>query len=375
MKIANVVCAWPPYAGGIAGSAQQIEQILQKQHTVTTFSPQHLKPWLRYGHGAWLPQLLWRLWAYDYIYLHYPFFGGAEMVWLFKLLFRRPKLIIHYHMDTTNLVGATKILSWPSRLILSSLLNQAEVVVSASFDYLKNSQIAFYYKKHPEKFREIPFGINLEKFQVKASERPTENRLIKYAQEIITYVNDRLIKKNKKKLLFVGGLDQAHYFKGVEILIRALKQVKNSNWQLEIVGSGDQRSTYENLVASLNLTSKITFSGKLEEVYLIKAYQNADLFILPSINRHEAFGIVLIEALACGVPVIASDLPGVRSVFNKQQEGLLVKPGDLNDLSAKIDWILSNETRRHQMAINARRLALKKYDERLMAEKIISLFL
>ena len=63
----------------------------------------------------------------------------------------------------------------------------------------------------------------------------------------------------------------------------------------------------------------------------------------------ETGGIVLTEALACGVPVIASDLPGVRSVFSNYQEGLLAAPGDVNDLSAKLRLLMEDEPRRRQM--------------------------
>jgi len=375
MKIAQVVCAWPPYAGGIGNSAYRIGQLLAEQHEVTNFTPATLKPWLKYGHGAFLPQLLWRLPAFDYIYLHYPFFGTAEIVWLVKLFWRRPKLIIHYHMDVKNLGFATRFLSWPSRLILPSLLNRAEIIVSASLDYLKHSQIKKYYLAHPEKFREIPFGIDLQKFKPKALNQPTTSKIIAKTQAIIHYINDKFIKKNRLNLLFVGGLDQAHYFKGVDILLRALAITKAADWRLKIVGNGDCREKYESLAAKLNLSPKIEFAGRLSEAELIKAYQDADLLILPSINTNEAFGIVLIEALACGLPVIASDLPGVRRVFNNYEEGLLVEPGSSEDLKKKLEFVFANEERRREMAGAARRLAETKYDEKLMSERLATLFI
>jgi len=294
MKIAQVVCAWPPYAGGIANSASQISQLLGERHAVTNFAPSTLKPWLKYGHGAFLPQLLGRLNSFDYIYLHYPFFGTAEVVWFFKLLFRRPKLIIHYHMDVKNLNLLTRLFSLPSRLIRQSLLNQADIIVSASLDYIKHSQIKKYYAAHSEKFKEIPFGIDLEKFKPPALNQAATSKLVAKTQAIIHYINDNFLKKNRLNLLFVGGLDRAHYFKGVNILLQALAITTPTNWQLKIVGTGDYREKYESLANHLNLNSKVQFTGKLSEPELIKAYQKADLLILPSINTNEAFGLVLI---------------------------------------------------------------------------------
>jgi len=373
MRIAQIVCTYPPYAGGMGNSAYQINRLLGSKHEVMNFTPQTLKPWLKYGHGAFLPQLFFKLKKFDYIYLHYPFFGTTGVVWLFKLFFQHPKLIIHYHMDVKNLTLVAKILGLPSRLIRSSLLRQAEVIVSASLDYIQSSQIKTFYKKYPEKFKEIPFGIDTEKFQPKLINQPTDNRIIAKTKEIIHYINDKFIKKNRLNFLFVGGLDRAHYFKGLDVLFEALLLLTPRTWQLTIVGDGDLRSQYEANVKKLGLDKQIDFTGKLPDKDLIRAYQNADLLILPSINTNEAFGLVLIEALACGVPVIASDLPGVRQVFVDHQQGLLFEPNNPSDLTKKLEFIFRNEELRRVMSLSARRLALEKYDENKMRVSLMSL--
>lgn len=374
MKIASIVCAWPPYAGGIGNSAQQINQLLAEKHTITTFTPATIKPWLRYGHGAFIPQLFWKLNKFDYIYLHYPFFGTAEVVWFFKLFFRRPKLIIHYHMDVKNSNLFTRIFSLPSRLIRHSLFNQATTIVSASLDYIKDSQIKNYYQKHTAKFQEIPFGRDLEKYKPKVISQPFDNKIIARAKEIVHYINDKFIKRDRLNLLFVGGLDRAHYFKGLEILLNSLVIVDPKKWQLKIVGDGDLRPYYEELAKKLKLDKHVEFKGKLNEAELIRAFQEADLFILPSINSNEAFGLVLVEAMACGVPVIASNLPGVRQVFTNHIEGLLFEPGDSEDLKKKLEFIFNNEEVRRVMSLAARRLAEEKYDLVKMKTRLENLF-
>jgi glycosyltransferase involved in cell wall biosynthesis len=377
MKIAQIVCAWPPYAGGIVTSAAQIDRLLGTQHEIVSFSPANLKPWLKLGHGAFLPQLLGKLREFDYIYLHYPFFGTAEVVWFFKLFCRRPKLIIHYHMDVKNATTGKKILSVPSRLIRNSLFNQAETIVSSSLDYIKNSQIKKYYAAHPEKFREIPFGIDLQKFQPKNLNQPTDNKAVARARKIVHYINDKFIKKDRLDILFVGGLDEAHYFKGVDVLIKAFAALSKTPglrpWHLIISGDGDLRPAYEKLSREYGLEKQIEFTGRLGDK-LTRAYQNADLLVLPSINSNEAFGLVLIEAMACGAPVIASDLPGVRNVFTNHQEGLLVEPGKVEDLKKKLEFIFNNEELRRVMSLAARRLAAEKYDEIKMRDNLLKLF-
>jgi len=375
MRIASVVCTYPPYSGGIGNSAQQINELLSDQHEVSVFTPLNSRPWLRYGHGAFLPQLFWKLRKFDYIYLHYPFFGTAEVIWLYKLFFKKPKLILHYHMDVQGLNWLAKILSLPSRLILRSLMNKAEIIVSASLDYIKSSNIKKYYQKNSNKFKEIPFAIDTNKFQPKLINRTLKNKALAQAQKIIHYVNDKFIKRDSINLLFIGGLDQAHYFKGINILLEALFLTTKRNWNLKIVGDGNRRLYYEEMSQRFLLDKKIEFTGKLTEAELIRTLQNSDLLILPSINNNEAFGIVLIEALACGVPVIASNLPGVRQVFTENVHGLLSEPKNSHDLKKKIEFILNNEELRRLMSLAARRLAEEKYSLKKMKTKLEDLFI
>jgi glycosyltransferase involved in cell wall biosynthesis len=369
MKIAQIVCAFPPYAGGIGNSAFQLYELLSEKHEITNFTPDNLKPLLRRGHGAFLPQLLWKLRNFDVIYLHYPFFGTAEVIWFFKLFFKKPKLIIHYHMDVKNLSLTAKILSIPSTIIRNSLLKKAETIVTASLDYIKHSQIKQFYNSHPDKFKEIPFGIDLENFKPKDLNQPSETKIVAKTKSLIRRINELFIKRNCLNLIFVGGLDRAHYFKGISILLNSLPSLESRRWHLTIVGDGDLRQEYENLATKLNLGARVNFTGKLNDSELVRSLQNSDLLILPSINSNEAFGLVLIEALACGVPVIASDLPGVRSVFENRREGLLVEPGSVEDLNRKLEFILKNEGLRLDMAKAARRLAERKYNRNLMKQK------
>ncbi len=373
LKIANIVCAFPPYKGGIPNSAKQVAELLSDKFKVENFHPDNLNPWLRRGHGAFAPSLFFKLRKFDYIYLHYPFFGSAEVVWFFKLFYKKPKLIIHYHMDVKNLKFIEKFLSLPSRLILKSLLNKSELIVSASFDYLKNSKIKNYYNLRPDKFKEIPFAIDLEKFKPKEIKKAGGESLIAKAKSLVNFVNSQFIKKDKTEFIFVGGLDSAHYFKGLENLIKALSFTPG-NWSLNIVGDGNLIKKYEEDVYKVGLEKKIIFKGKLSDSELIRAYQEADCLILPSINNNEAFGIVLIEAMACGLTLIASDLPGVRSVFENGKEGLLVKPGDIISLKEALEKIINDRSLRKTMSLAARELSTRKYSEEKMKERLERLF-
>lgn len=365
MKIAQVVCVYPPYAGGIGTSALKLQEILLTKQESFVFTTKNkvedpendkknniirLKPFLKLGHGAILGSLFKKLKDFDLIYFHYPFFGTALIIWLFKIFYPQKKLIIHYHMDVRHKNIFFKILSWPEEIIKKSLFKKSDYIVSASLDYIKSSQIKNIYRKYKDKFREIPFSVNVHKF------KPLED-----------------YQKNNT-ILFVGGLDKAHYFKGVDILIKAVSEIKKIDWNLKIAGEGELKKDLEILSKNLGLTNKIKFIGKLSKTDLIKNYQKAKVLVLPSINSNEAFGIVLIEALACGTPVIASNLPGVRTVFEDGKSGLLIEPQNIKDLSNKLELILQEKENYYKMSQAARELVLQKYSEEVINLKILELF-
>jgi len=317
-----------------------------------------LKPWLRFGLAGFLPQLFWKLRGYDAVVLHYPFFGAAEVVWLAKLLFgKKIKLFIYYHMDTGELVGWARVLSIPARLIKTALFTQAEKIMVSSLDYVENGAIGGYYLRHKEQFVEIPFGVNIPEIQNSSAAAD------KIQNSGTGFILD---------ILFVAALDRAHYFKGVDILLHALGRLRErgiSNWRLNIVGDGDMRSEYELLAKALDISDRVVFRGGLTDEELVNIYKEVDLFILPSINNHEAFGIVLIEAMASGNPVIASNLPGVRSVFVNGEQGFFVQPGDIEDLRKKIALFAQDEILSQLMGAKARKLVEEKYSLEVMGKK------
>lgn len=371
MKIAHVVCTFPPYKGGIGNVAYEFSKLSQKnKHSVTVFTPNYnntssklflegvnivrLKPILKYGNGAFLHQLLFnKLNKFDIVHLHYPFFGGAEPVWLIKTLNKKSfKLIVHYHMDVKNISTAANFLSIPSNLIFNSLFKKADAITCASIKYIANSKLSNFYKENKEKFYEIPFGVDINKFF------PLEKKMI----------------GSQVKLLFVGGLDKAHYFKGVDILLKAVSLIDKDKWSLNIVGNGGLKQKYIENAKKLGILENIKFLSGVDNNELAKIYRNSDLFILPSINQNEAFGIVLLEAMASGLSVIASDLPGVNSVFNEGEQGFFIKPNDVEDLKVKIASFINNKEDILQKGKNSRKLTLEKYDFAKIGVKLDNIY-
>ena len=151
----------------------------------------------------------------------------------------------------------------------------------------------------------------------------------------------------KLNILFVGRMEKR---KGVGYLLGAYQQVRRKfpNSRLILVGPGVRlRHKYEKYVADNGLKD-VLFIGAVEYKELPRYYQTADVFCAPATGQ-ESFGVVLLEAMALGKPVVASNIPGYASVLTHGEEGVLVPPKDANSLAQAIISLLGNESLRAQM--------------------------
>ena len=366
MKIAQIICTFPPYKGGMGNVAyEQAKGLARLGHKVAVFTPQYsnlenkgenfdfkivyLNSYIKYGNAAFLPQLLFKLKKFDVVHLHYPFFGATEIIWLAKKLGLIKKIVIFYHMDFIPKNIFLKIFSLPNRVILKSLLNSTDKIIVSTLDYISQLSIKEYFNKHKEKFIAIPFGSRFSQVD------PVEPK-----------------EKVVKKILFVGALDKAHYFKGVDILLKSFKKVlsKVNNVRLMIVGEGDLKKEYIQQAQDLNISDKVDFVGRSSEQELKEIYTDCDIFVLPSINSGEAFGLVLIEAMSFSKPVIASNLPGVRTVCRDNANGFLVEPGNKNDLTDKILKLVQDNNLANKMGKKGREMVENEYTWLIHVKKL-----
>ncbi|MFA5128361.1 MAG: glycosyltransferase family 4 protein [Patescibacteria group bacterium] len=376
MKIAIISPVFPPYRGGIGTAAYtEARELARRGHDVSVFVPRRpggqgheLKekfklfcpgPFLRYGNAAFLPQLRWKLKNFDVIHLHYPFFGGAEVVYKLKVKSEKlkvgTKLVITYHHDVVGSGWLGKIFRWHTKNLMPKILGRADKIIVSSLDYAKNSNVKEILEKNPEKFVEVPFGVDTEKFAPAEAKQDLFKKFNLFATRTI---------------LFVGGLDRAHYFKGLEVLIKARAEVANA--KILVVGDGDLRPHYEKMVEELNLKDQVIFAGSVTAKDLPDYYNLADVVVLPSLDQSEAFGIVLIEAAACGKSIIASNLPGVRSVVQYGVNGFTFPPGNAKELAEKINYFLDNPAAAKDFGKHGREIVLEKYDLKKVGERLES---
>jgi len=359
-KVAIVVSTYPPYSGGMGNVAETQARLLrEKGFDVSVYTPKYkttlkvdglnqLPAILKYGNAAWLPQIKNKVKQAHIVFLHYPFFGVAEIFSLCGVR-KKQKLVVYYHMDNVG-QGLWRIIFYIyHKLFLGLLIKKADAVMVSTKDYAKESLLKTYLQKWPNKFYEVPLSVDVNKYfpGVKLAELTA-----KYSLDINTPV-----------AIFVGGLDSAHYFKGVENLIIAWQKVcfKIENAKLFIIGEGDRRHFYEQSAKKFNLSDKIVFCGFVPS--LIEYYRLADVFVLSSVDRSEAFGLVILEAMASGCPIVASNLAGVRAVVKEGETGYLVDPKNLNDLSEKLIKILENKDVRFRFSQKSRDIAVTNYSE------------
>lgn len=349
MRIAIVTPVFPPYRGGMGQVAfEQAKSLAASSNDVTVFTPdwgenlsasgyklELLWPFLKFGNAAILPQLLWKLRNFDRVIFHYPFFGSAEL--LLWGAVAKEKLRIFYHMDVVGRGWLALFFKFHRRFILLKIMARAGKIFVTTFDYVASGHLADLFKKETNKFVEAPLTVNKEKFK----KREKDPRLLARLN----------ISPENKIILFVGGLDSAHYFKGLDVLLNAFKEFLNpkrytlnaERYVLLIVGSGNLRSSYETLAKELGISDNVIFAGSPSDDELPLFYNLADLFVFPSIDRSEAFGLALLEALTSGVPAIASALPGVRTLIKEGENGFLVPSGNYLALAQKMFDFFGNK--------------------------------
>lgn len=183
-------------------------------------------------------------------------------------------------------------------------------------------------------------------------------------------VVDRLREQHAGPLiLFVGRMVP---YKGLDVLLRAMVDVPAT---LVLVGDGPQRGALESLAEELRISSKVIFAGELDHQSLVAWYHACDVFVLPSITRAEAFGVVQTEAMACGKPVVSTDLPtGVPWVNRNEETGLVVPPGDHGALASALTRLAGDAALRSRLGECGRQRVAEEFTADRMIARAVALY-
>ena len=253
---------------------------------------------------------------------------------------KKVPLVVTYHgdlqEDTGGFVRRMSVHIY-NKYLLDKVLSYADVIISPSEIYIDESR---FLGKYRDKIVVIPNGINVEDFDIGYSKDECREKLG-------LPINDKII-------LFLGTLSQ---HKGPDILLKAMPKIRKniSNAKLVFVGDGRMREELEALSKRLDIDEYIKFAGFVKEELKPLYYKAADVFCLPSVMKHESFGIVNLEAMACGIPIVASKIGGVPDVVKDGENGLLVQPRDSGALADGMIYLLENEEVQKKMGMNGRR--------------------
>ncbi len=278
----------------------------------------------------------------DLVHLHWP---NPTAVLAYLASGHRGRLIVTYHSDTVR----QAFLSALFQPYLHSALRRSSAIIITSPDYARTSAIL---SRYHDRCHLIPLGIELKDFDQVDTVRVSAIRR-HYGNPLI---------------LSVGRLV---YYKGFEYLIRAMSQVSG---KLLIIGDGPLRGPLQQLITELGLTEKVFLAGEIPGK-LAPYYQAADVFALPSVARSEAFGIVQLEAMAAGIPVVNTRIDsGVPFVSLHDQTGLTVPPSDADALAAALNRLLSDPQLRRRLGDAARLRAQTEFSLETMANRTIALY-
>ncbi len=287
---------------------------------------------------------------YDLIHSHY---------WLSSLVgkqlqgwWRVPHVVMFHTLGAVkNCIGIgedeTELRIESEREIVAS----CDLIVAST--HREKTELIRHYDATPQKVTVIPCGVNLDLF------RPLDKEIAR-----------KVLKLNHRKvILFVGRIEP---LKGLDRLLRALTYLNGGERpQLLIVG-GDEYSRHQlqvlqNTARELGIDDRITFAGSVSQEKLPLYYSAADVCVIPS--YYESFGMVALESLACGTPIVATDVGGMRQIIRSNQLGRIVNDNSPPELADAISGLLSDQAKTQDWKI--RREAIAKFSWKTIADRVL----
>ncbi len=366
MKIAQIVSTFPPNIGGMGNVCRSESQFLSDSgHDVTVFTLKYpkityddsiyqfnvvrLQPLFRIGNAGVVPQISSMLKQFDLVHLHYPFYG------LFLSGLCEKPLIISYQMDARPSGFIKKFLQKIyDSLFPRKMFAVAKKIIVGDKEYFDASRFASHIDKN--KVIEIPNGVDTKVFK----RLPVDLRDVNL-EEL----------SGKKILLFVANLMP---LKRVDLAIKAMTLINDKNVRLVVVGGGNYLKKYKKMANDLGAGEKIFFMGSCPNDVQVSDYYNiADCLIMSS--DYESFALVIVEAMACCLPVIGTDIPGIRNRIRDGVDGFLFKQGSAESLAERINQILAMPADKlKEMGEHGRSRVIEKYSWHRHMESLESLY-
>jgi glycosyltransferase involved in cell wall biosynthesis len=358
MRVCFVNSFYPPYVGGAERYVSSIAAKLSDiGHDVTVYcasKPLHhgesydgkvrivrmRTPMAFYGTPVTLfPESFFKE-DYDIIHANFPSpYLAAASSFVAKL--KNTPSVLTWHNDLPAVTGAAKLLVGLHDLAAPLYLSNFRKIIATTKVYAERSRTL---RKFADRVVVIPNGVDTSKFNpsVKGDRIREKYRL-----------------QEKSVVLFVGALTPWHKYKGLDYLLRAtaIAKKRDGSLALLVVGSGSLLPYYRKLAKELRIENVVIFAGFVGDDELPEYYAACDFFVLPSTDASEGFGIVLLEAMASGKPVIGSRVGGMVDVIRVGENGLFVSPNDVESLASKIIELARSEEERIRLGKKGREIA------------------
>lgn len=282
---------------------------------------------------------------FDLVHTHLPTPWSADVSGLAAALKGKP-LVLTYYNDIVGEGRARQIARLYNGTCLKLLLRRASKIIVIQPDYVDSSP---HLRGLRDKIETIPVGVDLSRFS------PTGDAT------------------DGETLFFLSCLDRYHSYKGLDDLLEALVLVKEDYPEVKLLvgGGGELLDHYRGMTRDLCLEDNVEFLGFIPEDMLAKRYNKSDVFVLPSNSRsQEGFGMVALEAMACGKPVICTGIVGVAEEVEAEGAGLTVEDCDAEDLAGAIVHLLENRSEALRMGEVGRRLAEERYSWKTVAKRV-----
>jgi len=288
----------------------------------------------------------WRA-AFDIVHMQFPADPMAHLA--YELLPRSVKRVIGWHSDIVRQRGLLR----PYRPFLNRSLRNADAIIAATPAHIRSSE-QLSAVRDTARFHVVPYGFDLSRFE----RRPLPA--------------DEVRRRYGGKLL-VFALGRHVYYKGFEFLIRALAGMPDA--ALALGGQGPLTDDLRRVAREAGVEDRVDFVGRIPDQDLPAWYHACDVFCLPSIEPAEAFGIVQVEAMACGRPVVCCQLDnGVNWVNPDGETGLTVAPADPAALRGALARLHRDPALRAQLGEEGRRRAFRLFTAQAMAEATLAVY-
>ena len=365
LRIAHLTATFPPYRGGAGNTADRFARgQAERGHHVEVFTAtqpgplpdpgkaivHRLKPVFAIGNAPLIPSLA-RLEGFDLLHIHYPFIFGSDLTLLGRLTRkrRRQALLVHYKNRLIEHGVRGALFEAYEHTVAPTLIRAADRICVLSEDHARSvSYLEKALDRTPDRVVEMPNGVDTDQFS------PGEGGRTGAAADT-TGLRDRLgIPADAIVAAFVATLDRAHHFKRVDVAIDALATATDQRLHIVVAGGGELLDGFKARAAEAGVGDRVHFLGAVPHGELADTLRACDLFLLTT-EPPESFGIVLIEAMACGLPAIATEYPGVRAIVEPGVNGELVEAGNPQAVAAALDSFAGMDPdRRHAMGAAGR---------------------